>query len=205
LDVHYKLLKPFLAASSSLDLHCTYHFHHILSVCIKNFEPKHHKWSLFDILSNLVPGVEFDGRIGESDNFTSLERCRFNHNLAAQKNARDKHLSAKQATQSSTAIIHDCSMAHINKVAPNLLGYQTYGTFYKTSMEDEVLKLEYSMLMTLYFAICKYLCPEIVFPLLPKTAAIWHHYIICSIGLHWFHFWYYSNTNMLQHQHLHFV
>jgi hypothetical protein len=59
-------------------------------------------------------------------------------------------------------------MAHINKAAPILLGYQTYATFHKTSMEDDVLKLKYIMPMTLYFAICKYLCPEIVFLLLPR-------------------------------------
>ncbi len=34
-----------------------------------------------------------------------------------------------------------------------------------------------------------------------KTAAWWHHYGMCYIGLHWIHFWYYSNTNMLQYQH----
>jgi len=49
-------------------------------------------------LSNPVPGVEFDGRIGESDDFTSLEQRQFNHNLVAQTIAPDKHLSAKRAT-----------------------------------------------------------------------------------------------------------
>jgi hypothetical protein len=50
---------------------------------VYNFGPKHCKRSLFDILSNPVPGVEFDGRIGESNDFTSLERHQFNHNLVA--------------------------------------------------------------------------------------------------------------------------
>ncbi len=40
---------------------------------VYNFGPKHRKWSSFDILSNPVPGVEFDGPIGESDNFASLD------------------------------------------------------------------------------------------------------------------------------------
>jgi hypothetical protein len=135
---------------------------------VYNFGPKHHKWSLFGILSNPVPGVKFDGGIGESDNFASLEQHLFNHNLVAQKIARDKNFSAKRATQSSTAIGHSCPMAHINKAAPILLGYQTYAIFHKTSIEDNILKSEYSMPMTLYFAICKYLCPEIVFSLLPR-------------------------------------
>jgi hypothetical protein len=49
-------------------------------------------------LSNPVPGVKFDGRIGKSKDFASLKRRRFNQNLVAQKIAQDKHLSAKQAT-----------------------------------------------------------------------------------------------------------
>jgi hypothetical protein len=60
-------------------------------------------------------------------------------------------------------------MAHINKAAPILLGYQTYATFHKTSMEDKVPKLEYSMPMTLYFAICKYLCQNCIL-IASKTA-----------------------------------
>jgi hypothetical protein len=59
-------------------------------------------------------------------------------------------------------------MAHINKAAPVLSGYQTYATFHKTSMGDDVFKLEYNMPMTLYLAICKYSCPENVFSLLPR-------------------------------------
>jgi len=41
---------------------------------VYNFGPKHRKQSLFDILRNPVPSVEFDGRIGESDDFASLKR-----------------------------------------------------------------------------------------------------------------------------------
>jgi hypothetical protein len=42
---------------------------------VYNFRPKHRKWSLFNILSNPVPGIKFNERIGESDSFASLERC----------------------------------------------------------------------------------------------------------------------------------
>jgi hypothetical protein len=103
----------------------------------------------------------------------------------AQKIARDKHLSAKQANQSSIAILHDCPMAHINKVAPILSEYQMYATFHNTSMEDNILKSECSMPMTLYFAICKYSCPEIVFSLLlrrPPDGIIMAFVILVFIG-----------------------
>ncbi len=130
--------------------------------------PKHCKRFLFDILSNPVPGVKFDGRIGESKDFASLKWCWFNQNLVARKIAQDKHLSAKQATRSSTVIIHGCPMAHINNAAPVLSGYQMYATYYKTSMGDDVVKSEYSMPITLHFAICDFSCPEIVFSSLPR-------------------------------------
>ncbi len=31
-------------------------------------------WSFFDMLCNPVPGIEFDGPIGESEDFASLQR-----------------------------------------------------------------------------------------------------------------------------------
>ena len=80
----------------------------------------------------------------------------------------NKHLSAKQSTWSSTAIVHDCSMPHINNTAPILLGDQTHATFHEKSIEDDIVKSEYSMPMTVHFALCNYSCPEIVFTLLPK-------------------------------------
>ncbi len=52
---------------------------------IYNFGPKHCKRSLFDILSNSVPGVKFDERIGKFKDFASLKRRQFNQNLVAQK------------------------------------------------------------------------------------------------------------------------
>jgi hypothetical protein len=67
---------------------------------VYTFGPKHCKRFFFDILCNPVPGIEFDGRIGESEDFASLQRRRFNHNLVARCIARNKHLSAKQASRS---------------------------------------------------------------------------------------------------------
>ena len=133
-----------------------------------NFGPKHRKLSLFDILPNPVPGIKFDGRIGESDDFDSLQRRRFNHNLIARRITRNKQLLAKRTTCSSMAIIHDFPMAHTCKTAPILSGYQTYATFHDTSMEDAVVDSHLSMPMTLYFAVCEFSCPEIVFASLPR-------------------------------------
>ena len=39
---------------------------------VYDFGPKHHKRTLFDILLNPVPGIEFEGRLGESDDLDSL-------------------------------------------------------------------------------------------------------------------------------------
>jgi hypothetical protein len=47
--------------------------------------------------------------------------------------------------------------------------YQTYTTFHNTSIEHQVIDSEKSMPRTLYFAICKFLCSEIIFSKLP-----WH-------------------------------
>ncbi len=58
-------------------------------------------------------------------------------------------------------------MAHISPIAPKLHGYQTYATFDDTSNEHGVIDPEISMPMKLHFAICKFLCPEIVFIKLP--------------------------------------
>ena len=59
-------------------------------------------------------------------------------------------------------------MPHINNTAPILLGDQTHATFHEKSIEDDIVKSEYSMPMTVHFALCNYSCPEIVFTLLPK-------------------------------------
>ena len=40
---------------------------------VYDFGPKHCKRTLFDILLNPVPGIEFEGRLGKSDDFNSLD------------------------------------------------------------------------------------------------------------------------------------
>ncbi len=130
---------------------------------IYNFGPEHHKQLLFDILTNPVPGIEFKVRDGESNDLNSFRRHCFNHNLVARRIARNKHLSAKQVTRSSTVIVHDCPLSNINESAPKLHGYETYATFHNTSMDQEVSASDQSMPMTLHFAILKFSCPDIVF------------------------------------------
>ena len=92
---------------------------------IYNFGPKHCKRSLFDILRNSVPGIEFDGCIGESENFASLQWRRFNHNLVARRIARNNHLLAKRMSQSVSSNIYDCPLAYIDPMAPIISGYET--------------------------------------------------------------------------------
>ena len=60
-----------------------------------DFGPKHRKRSLFDILRHPVPGIEFEGRPGESQDIDLVRRRRFNHCLLARRIARRKHLTQK--------------------------------------------------------------------------------------------------------------
>jgi hypothetical protein len=46
---------------------------------VYNFGPKHCKQSLMDILLNPVPGIEFEGQIGESSDYDTFKCRRFNH------------------------------------------------------------------------------------------------------------------------------
>ncbi len=62
-------------------------------------------------------------------------------------------MAAKQATQSSTVVVHDCPLSNIDARALELHDYQTYATFHNTLMEQDVTALAQSMPMTLYFAI----------------------------------------------------
>jgi hypothetical protein len=134
---------------------------------VYNFGPRHHQWSFIDILWNPVPGIEFEGCITESNDFDLLKRRCFNHNLIARRIAQNARLTAKRTTQSSTTLVYDCPMAHMSPIAPKLHGYQTYALFYDTSIEHQVMDSERSMPRTLYFAICEFSCPEIVFFKLP--------------------------------------
>jgi hypothetical protein len=122
---------------------------------------------LIEILSNPVQGIEFEGWIHKSNDFDSLKQCCFNHNLISGCIARDKHLEAKQATQSSTDIAHDCQLSNIDARATKLHGYQIYAPFHDTLMEQDVTASAHSMAMTLYYAILEFSCPDIVFSSLP--------------------------------------
>jgi hypothetical protein len=135
---------------------------------VYDFGPKHCKRSLFDILRNPVPGIEFEGRPGESDDIDSLRRRRFNHCILARQIARRRHLTQKRTTQSMSPIIYDCQMSYIDPNAPRLYGYESYFTMHSESMGKQVTASEHSMLMTIYFAICQFSCPDIVFCELPR-------------------------------------
>jgi hypothetical protein len=100
LEFYFKLFGTFLAIYSLLDLHCTdflYTFFH----GVYNFGPRHCQRSFIDIFFNPVPGIEFEGRITEFNDFELLKCRRFNHNLTAQQIAQNAFLSAKRTTQSS--------------------------------------------------------------------------------------------------------
>jgi uncharacterized membrane protein len=135
---------------------------------VYDFGPKHRKITLFDILLNPVPGIEFEGRLGESDDFDSRRRRRFNHNIVPRRIARNRRLNVKRTTKSIASAVHDCPTSHINSTAPKLYGYQSYFTLNNNPMGKIGTEGEHSMPMTLYFAICNFSCPDIVFSALPK-------------------------------------
>jgi hypothetical protein len=118
------------------------------------FGPKHCKQSFLDILKNPVSGVEFEGRIGESDDFNSLRRRQFNQNAVAQQIACTKCLAQKRLTKSIVPVVHDCPLLHIDPIALQLHGYETYFTMHNESMGKRVTEGEHSMPMTIYFTIC---------------------------------------------------
>ena len=67
-----------------------------------------------------------------------------------------------------TTIVHDCPMTAINCDAPRLYGYQMYITWNDAScIENHLDQAPHTMQMTLYFAICHFLCPDLVFITLP--------------------------------------
>jgi hypothetical protein len=135
---------------------------------VYDFGPKHRKITLFDILLNPVPGIEFEGRLGESDDFDSRRRRQFNHNIVPRRIARNRRLNVKRTTKSIASAVHDCPTSHINSTAPKLYGYQSYFTLNNNLMGKIGTEGEHSMPMTLYFAICNFSCPDIFFSTLPK-------------------------------------
>jgi hypothetical protein len=133
-----------------------------------DFGPKHRKQTLIDIITNPVPGIEFEGRLGESDTFDSFQQRRFNHNAVERKLQRNKTLLSKLTTKSTTSMVYDCPITNITSVAPRLYGYATYPTMNNASfMENHIDEMPQTMQMTLYFAICHFSCPEKVFKMVP--------------------------------------
>ena len=59
-------------------------------------------------------------------------------------------------------------MSYIDPRAPRLYGYESYFTMHSESMGKRVTASEHSMPMTIYFAICQFSCPDIVFSDLPR-------------------------------------
>jgi hypothetical protein len=70
--------------------------------------------------------------------------------------------------RSIASTVHNCSTSHINSAAPQLYGYQSYFTLNDDPMGKRGTEGEHSMPMTLYFAICNFSCPDIVFSALPR-------------------------------------
>ncbi len=57
---------------------------------------------------------------------------------------------------------------YIDSTAPCLHGYETYFTMHNKSMGKQVNEREHGMPMTVYFAICHFSCPDIIFLELPR-------------------------------------
>ena len=93
---------------------------------IYDFGPAHRKRSFIDILSQPAPGIEF--KETKHDDSNSHLRCRFNHKIISCRVLRNKILSSKVVTRSTTAIVHDCPMKYLPVVTPRLHGYETYAT-----------------------------------------------------------------------------
>jgi hypothetical protein len=66
-------------------------------------------------------------------------------------------------TKSIVPVVHDCPL-HIDPIALQIHGYETYFTMHNESMGKRVTEGEHSMPTTIYFAIC----PDIVFAELPR-------------------------------------
>ncbi len=74
----------------------------------------------------------------------------------------------KQITKTNVSVLHDCPILHITLDALQLYGYETYYTSQDDSSGKHVNKSEHSMPMTLFFAVCHFLSPDIVFLELPR-------------------------------------
>jgi hypothetical protein len=132
---------------------------------IYDFCPKHCKQPFIDILSQPVPGIEFEEQHDDSD--SHLHR-RFNHKMVSCRLLWNKTLSSKVVTRSTTMIVYDCPMTNLNSATLHLHGYETCATsndsiFNKSHLDES----PHTMQMTIYFAICHFTCPDLVFKALP--------------------------------------
>jgi hypothetical protein len=126
----------------------------------------HRKQSFINILSQPVPGIDFEEKHGDSN---SHLRHRFNHKMVSHRLLRNKILSSKVVTRSITAIVHDCSMTCLNVVTPCLHGYETYATSNDSRFNKKHLdESPHTMQMTIYFAMCHFSCPDLLFKALPR-------------------------------------
>ncbi len=133
---------------------------------VYDFGPKHCKQTLYNIIMNPVPGVEFE--VEEADDFEALWCQRFNNNIVAWWIACTKQLAMKRITKSNMSVLHDCPILHITLDAPQLHGYKTYYTSQDNSSGKHVNESEHNIPMTLYFAVCHFSSPDNVFLELPR-------------------------------------
>jgi hypothetical protein len=81
---------------------------HSLYKSVYDFGPKHCKQLFWEILTQPVPGIKFEGCLGKSTDFDSLQRPRFNHKPVDCKLQQNKILSSKLVTRSATTLVNDC-------------------------------------------------------------------------------------------------
>ncbi len=77
---------------------------------VYDFGPKHCKQTFWESLTQPVPEIKFEGCLGKSADFDSLQQCRFNHKPIGCKLQQNRILSSKLVTRSTTMLVHDCPM-----------------------------------------------------------------------------------------------
>jgi hypothetical protein len=159
---------------------------------VYNFGPKHCKRSLLDILFNPVPGIEFDGRIGESEDFASLERhqlldtsiCQLKERLGAQCHHSQLSNGSYQCNGSNSFGISD-----VCNVSQCFYGGHRPRFQFKHANDSLLCDLQ-------VFVPCNCLFIS------PKTTTGWNIHGFHHFGLHRIHFWSHDYLRMLQTQFL---
>jgi hypothetical protein len=82
MDCNFELHRTFLVDGPSDHLFVPITFYSFFRY-VYDFGPKHCKRIFYNIIINPVPGVEFEGCLGEADDFEALWHQRFNHNIVA--------------------------------------------------------------------------------------------------------------------------